>query len=72
MKKENEIKARLKDIIATLNEVDEGSLDYYCLLQKKRIVRMDFKYSSFKSQYPNIEIIIIDKSELLKLGILKK
>ena len=30
------------------------------------------KYSSFKSQYPNIEIIFIDKSELLKLGILKK
>ena len=38
MKKENEIKARLKDIIATLNEVDEGSLDYYCLLQKKELL----------------------------------
>ena len=30
------------------------------------------KYTSFKSQYPNIEINIIDKNELLKLGILKK
>mgnify|MGYP003622764158 CR=1 FL=1 len=30
------------------------------------------KYNSFKIQYSNIEIIIIDKSELLKLGILKK
>ena len=38
MKKENEIKARLKDIIATLNEADEGSLDYYCLLQKKELL----------------------------------
>lgn len=38
MKKENEIKARLKDIIATLNEVDEGSLDHFCLLQKKELL----------------------------------